>query len=277
MSVDPRFILRLDGRAGRSLEGLEPASSYLDETAMRCRASAGAIRRKPEVAAEQVDQLLFGEDFDVLEIAGGWAFGKARRDGYVGFVEGAQLAPRGAAQTHRVAAISTYAFAEPNIRATPSGPLSLGSLVAAGEAEGGYVRVEGGGWIPARHLAPIGAFETDFVDVAERFLGAPYVWGGRQSVGLDCSALVQQALAACGRALPRDTDLQAKTGRAVGLAELQRGDLVFWRGHVAIMVNDTDIVHANGNRMAVTVEPLAEAIARTRANGGGEPTAYRRL
>ena len=277
MSVDPRFILRLDGRAGRSLEGLEPASSYSDETAMRCRAPAGAVRRKPEPASEQVDQLLFGEDFDMLEIIGGWAFGRARRDGYVGFVEVAQLAPRGAAQTHRVAAISTYAFAEPNIRATPSGPLSLGSLVAAGEEEGGYVRVEGGGWIPARHLAPIGAFETDFVDVAERFLGAPYVWGGRQSVGLDCSALVQQALAACGRALPRDTDLQAKTGRAVGLAELQRGDLVFWRGHVAIMLDATRIIHANAFHMAVAVEPLREAVERIAAAGGGEPTTMRRL
>ena len=127
------------------------------------------------------------------------------------------------------------------------------------------------------HLAPIGAgFETDAAGVALRFLGAPYLWGGRESLGLDCSGLVQQALAACGKACPRDTDMQAGIGVAVAPGDLARGDLVFWKGHVGMMLDAERMVHANGHHMATVVEPLAEAIARIEAAGYGPPTAYRR-
>jgi cell wall-associated NlpC family hydrolase len=152
----------------------------------------------------------------------------------------------------------------------------MNALVFAEGREGRFLK-SAGGWFVEDHLAPIDQSAEDFVAVAERFVGTPYFWGGRTSVGLDCSGLVQQALYAVGQTCPRDSDQQAAMGETVPVDELRRGDLVFWRGHVAIMINATDIVHANGNRMAVTIEPLAEAIARTSANGGGEPTAYRRL
>jgi cell wall-associated NlpC family hydrolase len=129
----------------------------------------------------------------------------------------------------------------------------------------------------AEHLAPIGVFETDWAGVAERFLGAPYLWGGRESLGLDCSGLVQQALNACGLACPRDADQQAGLGHEIDRSAFARGDLVFWKGHVAIGLDETRIVHANGFHMAVAIEPLETALSRIEAAGVGRPTALRRL
>jgi cell wall-associated NlpC family hydrolase len=126
-------------------------------------------------------------------------------------------------------------------------------------------------------LSPIGRFEDDPAEVAARFVGTPYQWGGRESLGLDCSGLVQQALYACGRSCPRDTDQQALLGREVALGDLTRGDLVFWRGHVGMMMDARNLLHANAHFMAVVIEPLDEAVTRTEAAGGGAPTGYRRL
>ena len=276
MKHDPRFTPWRDGVAARSLEGVLEAEVYLDPKAMSCGAAAAAIRSAPDANAEQMDQLLFGERFEVLEEEGAWLFGQAARDGYVGFVEAAALAPARPMPTHRVAAIRTYAFTEASIKSRAIGPFSINSLVAVEATDGKLAKVSGAGWMTAAHLDPIGVFDEDWAAVAERFVGAPYLWGGRESLGLDCSGLVQQALFACGRACPRDTDMQAEMGQAITAAEFGRGDLVFWKGHVAMGLGDGRIVHANGHHMATVVEPLAEAIARIAAAGAGEPTGYRR-
>ena len=276
MKHDPRITPWRDGIAARSLEGVMEAEVYLDPKAMSCVAPASALRAAPDANSEQMDQLLFGERFEVLEEEGAWRFGQAARDGYVGFVEASALSPAGPLPTHRVAAIRTYAFAEPSIKTRALGPYSINALVAVDAVEGRLARVVGAGWITASHLAPIGTYEEDWAAVAERFLGAPYLWGGRESLGLDCSGLVQQALFACGRACPRDADQQEALGVALEAADFSRGDLVFWKGHVAIGLGDGRIVHANGHHMATAIEPLAEAITRIGA-GGSQPTSFRRI
>jgi hypothetical protein len=270
---DPRLTLAHNGVAARSLEGIVPAECYIDTTMQQTRIASAALRRAPSPAAEQLDQLLFGELFEVLDVVNGWAFGQALRDGYVGYVETAALTEPALAPTHAVCALRTYGFTEPSIKSLPSGLYSMNTLVTTEEQQGRFVRTTGG-WFIAEHLRAVDRFEMDYVAVAERFVGAPYFWGGRESLGLDCSGLVQQAFYACGRACPRDSDQQALLGEPV--ETLQRGDLVFWRGHVAIMVSTADIIHANGFHMAVAVEPLAVAIARIGAAGVGEPTAFRR-
>lgn len=277
MKHDPRITPWRDGVAARSLEGVIEAEVYLDPKAMSCMAAATGIRAAPDANSEQMDQLLFGERFEVLEEEGAWLFGQAARDGYVGFVEAAVLGPAGPLPTHRVSALRTYAFAEPSIKSRAIGPFSLNSLLAVEEVRGTLAKVAGAGWMTAAHLEPIGMFEDDWAAVAERFVGAPYLWGGRESLGLDCSGLVQQALFACGRACPRDTDQQQSLGAPIEAADFGRGDLVFWKGHVAMGTGDGKIVHANGHHMATVVEPLAEAIARIDAAGSGQPTAYRRV
>ena len=282
MSYDVRITPLRDGVASGALEGLEVAEVYLEPRPMTCRVAAAGIHRAPDLGSEQMDQLLLGEPFDVLEEeAGGFVWGQARRDGYVGFVLGRALGLPGAEPTHRVSALRTYGFAGPSIKARASGPYSMNSLVAVEATEGRLAKVAGGGWMPVEHLAPIGDFEADWAAVAERFVGAPYLWGGRESLGLDCSGLVQQALLACGKACPRDTDQQAELGVAIPRGEFGRGDLVFWNGHVAIGLDAPGkqggrIVHANGFHMAVAVEPLEPAIARIDAAGVGQPTAFRR-
>lgn len=276
MSFDPRVTPLRDGIAARALEGVVPAEVYLDPKPLRCVAPAAAIRRAPDAASEQMDQLLFGEVFEAIEEEGAFLWGQARRDGYVGFVEAAALAPIGASPTHRVSALRTYAFAEPSIKSKAAGPYSLNALVTVEAIEGRLAKVAGAGWMAAEHLSPIGVFARDPAAVAERYLGAPYLWGGRESLGLDCSGLVQQAWLACGLGCPRDADLQQALGREISREEFGRGDLVFWKGHVAIGLDAERILHANAFHMAVAIESLDAALERIKAAGSGEPTAFRR-
>ena len=274
---DPRTTLARDGVAEQALEGVMPAGSYRAVEPMRCRVSAAGVRKTRGPHGELDNQLVFGEAFDVLERDGEWAFGRARRDSHVGWVELSALAEGVTAPTHRVSAIRTYAFPEPDITSAPPMVLTLNSLVAVEARQGRFAKVAGAGWVVEIHLAAFDTFDTDPVAVAERHLGAPYQWGGRESIGLDCSGLVQQSLFACGRACPRDTDEQEhETGEAIDPGKdrkgLRRGDLVFWDGHVAMMVDEAQVIHANGHHLQVSIEPLADVVGRA-----GEPTSFRRL
>ena len=273
---DPRVTLARPDLADLDLQGLIAAERYEGPTAWQVAVPTAALRKAPHPMAEQWDQLLFGEVFRVLEVQNGFAWGQAARDGYVGFVAEDDLAALGAPATHQVAVPRTYAFAEPNIKARPVGLYSLNALTAIEATEGRFAKGEGTGWFVAAHLTPVGVALTDYVPVAQGYLGAPYQWGGRESLGLDCSGLVQQALAACGRAVPRDTDLQLAFFTPIAEHDRRRGDLVFWKGHVAILLDADTILHANAHHMAVAIEPLAEAVARIEAAGSGPVTGWRR-
>ena len=274
---DARLTLARDGVADTALEGVTPAARYAAPQLRQATAASSGVHREPSLASEQMDQLLFGERFDVLEVGDGWGFGRARRDGYVGWVALQALGDLAEPPTHWVSALGAHAFAEPSIKTQPRHRLSLNALVTVEAEEGRFVRIAGSGWVVREHLSPLGAWEIDPATVAERFLGVPYLWGGRDGLGLDCSGLVQQALYACGRWAPRDTDLQAGMGQPVDREVLARNDLVFWRGHVGMMLDGERLLHANAHHMAVAIEPLVEAIARIEAAGSGAPTAFRRL
>ncbi|HEY3798559.1 MAG TPA: NlpC/P60 family protein [Caulobacteraceae bacterium] len=268
---DARLTLARTDLADARLEGVAAAARYQPTERFSALAAHAAVRARPDASAERVDELLHGEDFEVLAREGDFAFGQARRDGYVGWVEALALGPP-RTPTHRVSALRAYAFAEPSIKTAAVGPYSLNALVEIVGADGAFLRAADGTFFSGKHLAPIGVFERDPAAVAERFLGAPYLWGGRTSLGLDCSGLVQQALYACGRACPRDTDLQALLGQTVDVDGLQRGDLVCWKGHIGMMLDAQRLLHANATDMCVAIEPVADAIARI-----GPPTALRRL
>ena len=274
---DPRTALARPDLAAIWLEGEVRAQRYAVPEVMTVVLPSAGLHTAPSLDAEQVDQVLFGETFMVLEVSNGFAWGQASRDGYVGFVQAAALGPPGPAPTHQVAALRTYAFAGPSIKTRALGPYSLNSLLAVEAAEGRFRKVAGTGWMVVEHLSPIGVHQWDVAGIAETFLGAPYLWGGRGSLGVDCSGLVQQAMLACGLACPRDSDQQAVLGREVAPQDLVRGDLVFWKGHVAIMLDATTVLHANGYHMATAREPLAQAVARIGATSTGMPNAYRRI
>ncbi len=280
---DVRLLLRRDGLASADLEGLVPARAFGAVSPARAVLARAPLRRAPEAGAEQLDELVFGESVTRLVEVGGWAFGQAARDGYVGFAAVEALGPQGPLPTHRVAALQSIVLETPSLRAPARLRLFLNALVRVEGEEGRFARLADGGFVPAQHLAPMGLFAEDPVAEAERFIGAPYSWGGRTVEGIDCSGLVQQAFYACGRACPRDSDqqealfapLQAPM-RSGGETGLLRGDLVFWKGHVAVMTDPETIVHANAHHMAVAREPLFEAVDRIEAAGGGAPTAFRR-
>ena len=271
---DPRLTLMRDGVAAAKLEGVVPAERYMPTTIRQIASPILAIRKTPDSMAEQVDQLLYGETFEVLDEAGGWAFGQTSRDGYVGSVRAEALSTELETPTHWVSALRTYAFAAPSARAPLTGPYSMNALIVVEDGDDErFAAVRGLGFVPRSHLTPVGmAISHDPAGVALRFLGAPYQWGGRDSVGIDCSGLIQQALYACGLACPRDSDMQAALGAPVEQDGLRRNDLVFWKGHVGVMLDSQRLLHANGFHMATAIEPLADTISRI-----GPPTFCRRL
>ena len=238
------------------------------------------LRREPRFDARLDTEALLGETATVYDESEGWAWVQLSRDGYVGYVPSEGLTRRLVTPTHRIAALRSYVYPEPDGKTPPLALLSLNARIACERAEGKFLALAGGGYIFAAHAAPIGATEPDFVAVAEAFLGTPYLWGGRTSIGLDCSGLVQLALEAAGHSAPRDADMQAaELGRAIewrGGAKLRRGDLVFWEGHVGIMTSAKDFLHANAFHMAVEAEPFARAKKRIKA-AGYEVSCVRRL
>lgn len=229
----------------------------------------------PEPGAGLATQLLHGETLTVYEWRDdGLAWGQAERDGYVGYVRAEGLGPDRPAG-RRVTAIASHCYVTPSIKARVTGELPfLADLDVSGEEEG--FATTSGGFVPLQHLAPLAG---DAAAVAARFEGTPYLWGGRSARGLDCSALVQMALLATGTPAPRDSDMQAALLGAPlpDATPAERGDLVFWRGHVGMMLDAETLIHANAHHMAVAIEPLAPAIARIAGAGGGPVTARRRL
>lgn len=211
--------------------------------------------------AEAVSQILAGEAFAVLDIAGGWAWGYAVHDHYVGYVEATALGDH-ESSSHRIGVREAPVFAAPSIKSAVLRILPFGAGVT-GEPGDGFLAVEDG-FIHDRHVRPIDEIAGDAVSIAELFLGTPYLWGGRGAGGIDCSGLVQIALAATGVAVPRDTDQQrAHVGRELADGDtLRRGDLVFFPGHVGLMVDDSRLLHANAYWMSTVIEPLADVVAR---------------
>jgi cell wall-associated NlpC family hydrolase len=233
------------------------------------------VRRSPSPDAALDTEALKGERVVVEETTPeGWCRGRLEADGYAGWLPANALAPPGPEPTHKIAVPRTLVFPGPAIKLPPIEGLSLGCRVAIARIEEPFAITHSGGYVPARHLAPLETVVPDMVAVAEQLLHVPYLWGGKTSLGLDCSALVQIALTASGVPCPRDSHMQeAALGVALpparGLADLRRGDLLFWKGHVAIARDRATLIHANAFHMAVAIEPIGEALARIKAAGSG--------
>jgi cell wall-associated NlpC family hydrolase len=241
-----------------------------------------AMRRQPDASLGLETELLAGERVTVFERSAGWAWVQAERDQYVGYVLATGLTTEGPPATHHVTALGTFLYPSADIKTPPLAHLSMTTPLAAVEITDQFARLADGGFVIARHIAERGKMARDYVEIAERYIGTPYLWGGRSRLGIDCSGLVQNTLAAAGIAAPRDSDMQAaELGQPLPLpstdAPVRRGDLIFWRGHVAIMLDDEMMVHANGHHMATAVEALVDASQRIAKSGGGPVTGARRL
>jgi cell wall-associated NlpC family hydrolase len=279
-AFDPRITPARPDLAAKALEGKVAAARYVEGRPYEVIEPQAPLRGEPRPDAPLVTEALKGERVTIYDSNGeGWAWGQLAADGYVGWLPAGALAPAGAAPTHKVAALRTLAFSGPSIKLPPLEALPFGARLVVAHAQDRMAVTQSGAYVPSAHLVPVEDNETDFVAVAERFLGAPYLWGGKTSLGLDCSGLVQVAIAACGIMCPRDSDMQERAlGTAVSAdpSALVRGDLVFWQGHVAIVCDGASLLHANAFHMAVAIEPLADAIARIRSDGS-EVTSVRRI
>lgn len=272
---DPRLTPARPDLAAAHLRGSAPAERFVEGRAAAIIAPSAALLRRPDPAAPWETQALYGEAATVYDERDGFAWVQLARDDYVGYLKVDALG-EATAPTHRVAALRTHAYPGSSIKLPHRFALPLGARVVIAAVDGDFLVDAKGRRFWARHLATVESVEADFVAVAEKFLHAPYLWGGRTSQGIDCSGLTQAALTAAGVAAPRDSDMLEKLGAPVE-AQLRRGDLVFWKGHVGVMRDAETLLHANGYHMAVVCEPLDEARARIAASGGGEITSIRRL
>ncbi|MGF6429717.1 C40 family peptidase [Bradyrhizobium sp. Pha-3] len=278
---DPRLTPARDDLAAKYLEGKVKALRFVEGETLEVGEAIAPLRQAPAADAEQMTQALRGERITVYDRNGeGWAWGQLADDGYVGWIPEAALTTPGAAPTHKVTAPRTLAFPGPSIKLPPVEAPALGTKLAIVREDDAFAMTREGWHLPRQHLASLDTMAGDFVAIAEQFVGTPYLWGGKSSLGIDCSGLVQIALTAAGTGCPRDSDMQQDgLGRELTAAEskqLQRGDLIFWKGHVAIVRDATTIVHANAHHMATAVENTHAAIARIRA-AGSEVLAIKRL
>lgn len=270
--LDPRRNAFREDLADEKLRGKVEAANFVAGTARRVRRATTALRRRPDPSLGFDTELLFCETVKVFDTRDGWAWVQADRDRYVGYLPADALDDDVTETTHHVSAIGTFLYGKPDIKSPPLMHLSINTPLAVAETEEKFCRLAGGGYVVARHVSAEGKFARDYVDVAERLIGVPYLWGGRTRIGVDCSGLVQLALDAAGLACPRDSDMQAEELGAVllmpnSLDGLRRGDLVFWPGHVGIMVDGVMLLHANAHHMAVVVEPLSVAVLRIQRAG----------
>jgi len=278
MALDKRTNPFRPDLAASHLRGEVEADHYADGTFYEVIEPIADLRRSPSPDAALDTQALLGERVAIYEITEeGWAWGQLDTDKYVGWLPANALATPGAAPTHKVIVPRTLCFPGPNIKLPPVAALPMGASVAVARQAEPFAVTHNGWHIPAGHIAPLSATYRDPVAVAEMLLGAPYLWGGKSSLGIDCSGLVQLSLHAAGIACPRDSDMQeAALGQPIALEEIARGDLVFWKGHVAIARDARTLVHANAFHMMVATEPTADAVARIAA-AGHKVSAVKRL
>jgi cell wall-associated NlpC family hydrolase len=279
--LDRRLNAYRDDLAEARLRGQVEAARFVEGEPTVVVASVSDLRPRPDATAGIDTQLLLGEGVLVFERRDGWAWLRSGIDGYVGYVPEAELADKARSATHWIVQPRSFVYPEPDMKRPRRSALSMGSrIVVTGEAETRgttYHLLQDGGAVIAAHCLPIGQFpDKDYVAIAARLLETPYLWGGRSAFGIDCSGLVQLAMMMAGMASPRDSDMQASgLGEEITGDDLRRGDLVFWKGHAAIMEDPHTIIHANGHTMSVAREDFKSALARI-GYLYGSPTGFRR-
>ncbi|MDH3741892.1 MAG: C40 family peptidase [Hyphomicrobiales bacterium] len=266
MPLDPRLNAYREDIADARLKGQVEAGNFVDGQLRQIIDPIVTLHAEPHRDAQSTSQALYGERVTIFEDREGWAWGQLEQDGYVGYLSGGSLSADLTEPTHAVAVLSTYLYTAPGIKTQPVVAVYLNSNVSVTGTDGDFARLADGRFAWARHLRPLGDEAGDPASIAEQFQYVPYLWGGKSQAGVDCSGLVQLSYHATGRQCPRDTDMmQEAIGEPLlinGLDGLQRGDLVFWKGHIGMMLDADRLVHANGYHMSTVVEPLRDAVDR---------------
>jgi len=269
-ALDPRRHAFRTDLADERLRGQVEAERFVAGMAKRLAVPSIELHATPRADQPAVTEVLWGEDVLVFEEQKDWAFVQLVRDGYVGYLAREALGPEKSVLSHQVVTLWGFGFKSPDIKSNLRMVLPLGARVV-GTLDGDFLKLESGLFMPRQHVAPLATHAADYVDIAERFTGVPYRWGGKTALGLDCSGLVQVAMQAAGFEVPRDSDMQqAVVGQAVTQGDwhdLKRGDLVYWLGHAGIMTDAVQLLHANAHHMAVVKELLVTVVKRAEAAG----------
>lgn len=283
-ALNPRLNAYRADLADLRLKGRVEAQRFVAGEPAWISAPVADVLRAPETGAGLDTQFVLGDAVSVFERANGFAWVQGAADGYVGYVDEHQLTGTTPAPTHMVSAPRSFVYPGPDLRFPIVRALSMGSRVSVrGEAETRgtrYLLLEDGTAMITRHLTPLAENAADYVSVAEALINTPYLWGGTSGFGIDCSGLVQLSMRLAGHGAQRDTSMQEMSlGEPLDpgsdFSGLRRGDLVFWKGHVAIMTDAADMIHANGHTMLVSRESLSGAIDRI-GYLYGQPTSFRR-
>ncbi len=269
--LDPRTTPARPDIAFESLKGKIEATRFTRGKVMTISTPLADLRYGPRNTEGLLTQGLLGEQFRVLDSHAGWAFGQLLTDGYVGYLEEKNLASHYPEANYRVSVPLTHIYPVPDLKTPIRMALPFGAKLCAnpGDAREGFAEVKGLGWVYAKHLVALGDRMEDFISTAKGFLNSPYLWGGRSTSGLDCSALVQLSLMAAGIPCPRDTDQQQKavghsTSNIPDVALAREGDLVFFPGHVGFLLGDNRLLHANAYHMRVTIDNVNEVADRVK-------------
>jgi cell wall-associated NlpC family hydrolase len=269
--LDPRRHAYRADLAAESLRGQVEAEKFTAGETRQVVVPSAPLRSRPDARESWTTECLLGEQVTTYEERDGWCWVQLEHDQYVGYIRASALTKAPGTPTHRVSALGTSLYAAPDMKTPPLAHLSMNAMLSVAQVGYPFMKLADGRFVPSTHVVGRKHCEPDFVDVAEKFIGVPYVWGGKTRLGVDCSGLVQLALQASGVACPRDSDMQqTEIGEAlptIDLQALRRGDIVFWKGHVGIMLDSVRFLHANAHHMAVAVETLAEATSRITGTG----------
>ena len=263
MKFDSRIIPIRNDLASIEYKGLIKSKKFSNGTNYFLRSSSSPLYSKKN-SNELASQLLYGEIFRVFDVSGKFAWGQSLRDNYVGYTPIESLSSKKIKATHKIQSLRALIYKKPQIKQSPIMYLSLNSLVNVKSKEGKFSFLENLGWIFSGCISPINNFNFNVTELAIQYLNTPYLWGGRDSIGIDCSGLIQNIYQMVGINMPRDTDLQELffADEIFSETKIKAGDLIFWKGHVAMALDNKNIIHANAYHMKTSIETLKHAKVR---------------
>ena len=218
------------------------------------------IYKKPSKTSEVTSQILYGEKFKILSKIKNWIKIKTLFDNYTGFIKNPKFVKKYNTK-YKVSSLKARIFKKPGIKT--NGWLPLASKLSVFEENKNYIQIEKNKWIKKADIKKLNHKEKNFVKIFKKFLNVKYVWGGKTFQGIDCSALLQIFFFYNNSFYPRDTKDQIKYTKKNSKKRLfKKGDIIFWKGHVAMCLNSKQLIHAYGPEKKVIIMPIIETISR---------------